>query len=163
MKTLMGACAVTGIAATTFYLQSNDMPQIADAILIAYVGTVSFASAGMTAKRTYKWTALGVGVFLAAIAIGIEGVTNAAYHAGWIDVAAVHEIGPWSFGGTIIGPWLIETMTVIELLTALVRALLLVGYTYLLLGLIQNRVTVDSVERPEVDSETANWHAGSTG
>ena len=88
MKTLLSGCAIVAATTTGFYLADTHITDTADAILLAYVGAVSLATATMTTRRTYKWTALGVGLLFSAIAIGVEGLTNSAYRLGLIDLEA---------------------------------------------------------------------------
>jgi hypothetical protein len=160
MKTLLGGCALVATAATGFYLTSEHITSTADGALLIYVGAVSTATAILTTRRTYKWTALGVGLLFSAIAIAVEGLTNGTYQLGWLDPFAVYQLGPVRVPGTEawVGPWTIAMIDVLDGLKALVRALLMLAYTYLLIGLIQNRVAVYPAD--DVDTGRAIRHAG---
>lgn len=100
-----------------------------DVAILAYVGLVSLMSVILTSRRTAIWTVLGVGVLFGAAAIAIEGIHNAAFKAGLIDLGAARRIGPWTV--TVAG--------YIGFITDVARALLAVGYTYVALGWIGER------------------------
>lgn len=145
MKTLLRGTALLGAAAVFFYATDHTMTSRFDAYLVGYVGLVSLAAASYTAYRTYKWTYFGVGLFFAALAIGMEGIHNSAYGLGWIDPQAVFHFGPWRWdlaGWRMkVGPFEFDVLVYLRAMKSLVRALLAVGYSYLLVGLIRNSDT----------------------
>lgn len=116
MRRLIKASVLAVMVVIGLRLLSDEVADPLDAALLAYVGTVSVASVILTTRRTAIWTSLGIGVVFSALAVAVQALHRAA-----------------TLGGIPIPDPLVG------LIFDIIRALLVVGYTYTALGWLEHR------------------------